>query len=203
METRILARHHTLISIIGFLLIVATTSIGCKIFSNVNRVIEPDPVLLTRDDLHRMGLMESDRIGMGLTQGASIDGPIKESSFIVAFEQRRYQRNVQYWLFASSSAAKKAAAGMWIWFFAAVPNFHPEFNPEDVIGDATWRRIHRNRKEWENGPTDIWFVKYNLLVSVRTKGHPSNRLQFARDTARNIEAKINAVVEKNENTDSL
>ena len=187
METRILARHHTLISIIGFLLIMATTSIGCKIFSNVNRVIGPDPVLLTRDDLHRMGLMESDRIG-SLTRRGSI----------IAFERRWRSEGLtlQYWLFDSASTAKKAAAGAWIWRFAAVPNFHPELTPEDVIGDATWRRIPRSRKEWENGPTDIWFVKYNLLVSVRTKGHPSNRLQFARDTARKIVAKIDAVLEK-------
>lgn len=196
MKTRILTRHHTSISIIGLLLIGTTTSIGCTIFSNVNRVIEPDPVLLTRDDLHRLGLMERDRIGMGLTQGRSIDGLIKESSFIVAFKQRDYQRNVQYWLFDSSSTAKEAAAGAWIWFFAAVPNFHPELNPEDVIGDATWRRIPKSWKDWKKGPTDIYFVKNNLLVSVRTNGHPPERLERARDAARKIAAKIEAVLEK-------
>ena len=186
MKTRILARHRTSISIIGFLLIVATTSIGCKIFPNVNRVIEPDPVLLTQGDLRRMGLMESDRIG----------APIKDSSFIVAFEQRGYQRNVQYWLFDSASTAKKAAAGARIWFFAAVPNFHPELNPEDVIGDATWHRIPRSWKDWKKGPTDIYFVKNNLLVSVRTNGHPPERLQRARDAARKITAKIDEVLKK-------
>lgn len=196
MKTRILTRHHTSISTIGLLLIVTTTSIGCAIFSNVNRVIKPDPVLLTQDDLHRLGFMESDRVGMGLTQGRSINGPTQKSFFVVAFERRGYQRNVQYWLFDSSSIAKKAAAEAWIWFFAAVPNFHPELNPKDVIGDATWRRIPRSWKDWKKGPTDIYFVKNNLLVSVRTNGHPPERLQRARDAARKIAAKIDAVLEK-------
>ena len=140
--------------------------------------------------------MESERIGMGLTQGLSIDGPIKKSFFIVAFEQRGYQRNVQYWLFDSSSIAKNAAAGAWIWLSAAVPNFHPELNPENVIGDATWRRIPKSWKDWKKGPTDIYFVKNNLLVSVRTNGHPPERLQRARDATRKIAAKIEAVLEK-------
>ena len=189
MRTQILLRRHTLVSIIGLLLLLTTTLLGCVVPFNVNRALDIDPILLTLDDLRTMGVRTNTRIG----------GPIdhlKELHVIGTYEQRGAQLTVQYWLFASSSAAKKAAGGQAIWFFAAPANFHPELNPEDVIGDATWRRIHRSRKGWENGPTDIWFVKYNLLVSVRTKGAPSNRLQFARDAARKIEAQINGVVEK-------
>ena len=189
MKTQILSRRHALVSIIGLLLLLTTTLLGCVVLSNVNRALDIDPVLLTLDDLRTMGVRTSKRIGVPIEQ-------LKELHVIGAYEQRGTQLTVQYWLFASSSAAKKAAEGKRIWLFAAPANFHPELNPEDAIGDATWHRIHRSRKEWERGPTDIWFVKYNLLVSVRTKGHPSNRLQFARYTARNIEAKINAVVEK-------
>ena len=189
MKTQILSRRHALVSIIGLLLLLTTTLLGCVVLSNVNRALDIDPVLLTLDDLRMMGVRTSKLIGVPIEQ-------LKELHVIGAYEQRGTQLTVQYWLFASSSTAKKAAEGKRIWFFAAPANFHPELNPEDAIGDATWHRIHRNRKEWERGPTDIWFVKYNLLVSVRTKGHPSDRLQFARYTARNIEAKINAVIEK-------
>ena len=44
--------------------------------------------------------------------------------------------------------------------------------------------------------TDIYFVKHNVLVSVRTEVHPPNQLQVARDIARHIEAKIAAVLNK-------
>ncbi|MDE0423361.1 MAG: hypothetical protein OXN25_00685 [Candidatus Poribacteria bacterium] len=186
MKTQILLRKHTPVSIISFFLLLTTTLLGCN---TINRALEIDAVLLTLDDLRTMGVRTDKRIGVPIEH-------LKELHIISAYEQRGTQLTVQYWLFASASAAKKAAEGQWIWFFAAPANFHPQLNPEDVIGDATWHRIHRSRKEWENGPTDIWFVKYNLLVSVRTKGHPSNRLQFARDTARKIEAEINAIVEK-------
>ena len=194
MKTQILSMRHAPISLIGFLLLVTTTLIGCGVF--VNRLIGLDPVFLTQDDLHRMGLRKSERIrdhpyGIGGT---------REFHVIAGLEQRGYQLNVQYWLFNSSSTAKKAAEAEWIWTFAAMPNFHPELNPEDVIGDATWRRIHRRWKEWEKGPTDIYFVKYNLLVRIRTNGHPSNRLQFARDAARKIEAQIEALLFKDGRT---
>ena len=38
------------------------------------------------------------------------------------------------------------------------------------------------------------FVKYNLLVSIRTIGH--GHLQYARDIARHIDTKIEAVLKK-------
>ena len=172
---------------IGFFLLMTITFLGCGVFYNVNRVVTRDPVLLTLDDLRMMGLRKSERISRPLNDLFSISG----------FEQRGDQLTVQYWLFDSSHAAKKAAASEWIWLFAAMPNFHPELNPEDVIGDATWRRIPESWKEWKKGPTDIYFVKYNLLVSVRARGHPSNRLQFARDAARKIEAEIETALLKN------
>ena len=159
----------------------------------VNRVTGLDPILLTQDDLQRMGLRKSERIRYYY----GIGGPIKEFHVIAGFEQRGYQLKVQYWLFDSWSTAKKAAAVEWIWTYAAMPNFHPELNPKDVIGNATWRRIHKSWREWEKGPTDLYFVKYNLLVSVRAEMHPSNRLQFARDAARKIEAEIETVLLKN------
>lgn len=189
MKTQILSRKHIWVSVIGLLLLLTATFHGCVVPFHINRMLGIDPVLLTLGDLRMMGVRKSDRIGVPIEE-------LGKLTAIGAFEQRGFQLTVQYWLFASSSAAKKAAEGEWIWFFAAPANFHPQLNPEDIIGDATWHRIHRSRKEWANGPTDIWFVKYNLLVSVRARGEAANRLQFARDAARKIEAKINEVVEK-------
>ena len=192
MKTQIFSMKNVPASIIGFLLIATITPIGCKVF--VNRVIESDTVLLTLDDLHKMGLRNGGRIGRHVNDLS----PIKQLYVIAGFEQgwSGGDLNIQYWLFDSSSTAKKAAEAAWTWTFAAVPNFHPELNPDDVIGDATWRNIYRSRKAWEKGPTDIYFVKYNLLVSVRTNGPPSNRLQNARDIARHIETQIAAVLKK-------
>ncbi|MCE2412988.1 WD40 repeat domain-containing protein [Candidatus Poribacteria bacterium] len=191
MKAQIFSIRNAPVGFIGFLLLI--TTIGCRVF--VNRVIGLDPVLLAQEDLHRMGLRKSERI----RDPYGISEP-KEFHLIVGFEQRGYQLNVQYWLFNSSSTAKKAAEVEWIWTFAAMPNFHPELNPEDVIGTGTWRRIHTGWKEWEKGPTDIYFVKSNLLVRIRTNGHPSDRLQFARDAARKIEAQIEAVLRKDGRT---
>ena len=189
MKTQILSIRNALINIIGFLLLVTTTQIGCGVF--INRVIGSDAVLLTQDDLYRMGLRKSDRIGRRLDDHGI--GAIKKLSVIGGFEQRRGGGTVQYWLFDASSAAKKAGAeGFHNHPSAEMPNFHPEFDPDDVIGDATWRDIPRNRSEGENGLTGLWFVKCNLLISVRTDEH----LQNARDAARSIEAQIEAVLLK-------
>ena len=190
MKTQILLKHNAPVSIIGVLLLATMALIGCKVISNSNRLIGLDPVRLTLDDLYAMGLRKSKRIGRDLA-GAS------QLSVIGGFRQGEIgDMNIQYWLFDSAATARKAANAQWTWTFAAMPNFHPEPNPEDVIGDATWRNIPRNRKRWEEGPTDIYFVKHNLLVSIRTNGHASHRLQEARDIARNIEAKIEAVLQK-------
>ena len=192
MKTQSFSRWDASVSIISFLLLVATTQIGCGGF--VNRVIESDAVLLTLDDLHKIGLRNGGRIGRHLNDLSRT----RQLSVIAGFEQgwSGGDLNIQYWLFDSASTAKKAAEIAWPWTFAAVLNFHPELNPDDVIGDATWRNIHESRKEWENGPTDIYFVKHNLFVSVRTNGPPANRLQDARDVARHIETQIAAVLKQ-------
>lgn len=188
MKTQIFSRRNAPISLIGFLVLV-TTLIGCRIF--VNRGIELDPVFLTQDDLYMIGLTKSNRIRR------HSEHEIKGWSVIAGFQQGgNRELTIEYWLFGSSATAKKAAETHWTWTFAAPANFHPEFNPEDIIGDATWRRIHRSRENWERGPTDIYFVKYNLFVWVRTYGHSSHRLQDARDIARHIETKIAAVLKK-------
>ena len=199
MKIQILSRRNASISIIGFLLLMTTTLLGCGVF--FNRVLGLDPVILTQDDLHMLGLTESNRIhirpdellSMRQITSSHRSGFSKKSPLIVGFEQREVGGTVQYWLFDSSSTAKKAGAeGFHIHPSAEMPNFHPEFDSDDVIGDATWRGIPRNRSEWENGLTGLWFVKYNLLISVRTDEH----LQDVRDVARKIEAKIQAVLEK-------
>jgi len=192
MKIQSVSRRDVPVSIIGFLLLGTITLLGCRVF--VNRVIESDTVLLTLDDLHEMGLRNGRRIGRHVNDLS----PIKQLYVIAGFEQGGSggDLNIQYWLFDSASTAKKAAEAAWTWRFAAVPNFHPEWNPEDIIGDATWRNIHRSWKECERGPTDIYFLKHNLFVSIRTNGPPSNRLQDARDIARHIETQIAAVLRK-------
>ena len=181
--------------LISFLLLMTTTSLGCGIF--VNRVIGSDTVRLTQGDLYAIGLTKSNRISGYPAYPFTILDNIKRASVIAGFQQGGSgDLTIQYWLFDSSSTAKKAAEAGWTWHFSGVPNFQPELNPDDVIGDATWRNIHRSREKSERGPTDIYFVKHNLLVSVRTNGPPSNRLQDARDIARHIETKLEAVLKK-------
>lgn len=183
---------------IGFLLLLTTTQIGCGGF--VNRIIGSDPVLLTQNDLYMIGLTKSNRIhirpdDLPVMQGtlSNRSGFSKKSLVIVGFEQREVRGTVQYWLFDSASTAKKMAADGARWTCAAMPISQLEINPENVIGDATWRGIFTtNRSKWGNSLTTLWFVKYNLLVSVR----PDEHLQYAQDVARKIEAKINAVLEK-------
>ena len=188
MKTQILSRRNTPISVIGFLLLVATTLLGCGVLFNVNRVRRLDPVVLTEDDLPMMRLTGSDHLR---------EFP-KESSFIVGFQQRWNYGHliVRYYLFDSSSSAKKARTNPWGRIYALVPNFHPEPNPEDVIGDATWHNTHRRQGEREKGFTDIYFVKNNVGVLVSTRGTLEYGLQFARDISRKIEAKIVAVLKK-------
>ena len=77
---------------------------------------------------------------------------------------------------------------------AGVPDYQPESNPQDVIGDATWRMIPK--RWWEKDATDLWFVKNNVMVYVSANGQSPDQLQFARDVARKIEAKITAVLKK-------
>ncbi len=152
-----------------------------------------DAIILTYDDLLTMRLTEINNIGRSRMESYRIGGP---PNVIIGFKQQwdRYRLTVRYWLYDSGSTAKKGGAEGHPWTFAAYANFHPELNPEHVIGDATWRVIPRRRRE--NDMTDLWFVKNNVLVHVRASIHPPNELQVARDIARKIETKINAVLEK-------
>lgn len=185
MKTLILSKRNAPISLIGFLLLMTITLLGCGVLFNVNRVLKLDPVLLAQNDLHAIGLTKRNRIGIRPDYPTIIAGYQQGGSGGLT---------IQYWLFNSASSARKAAETGLPWFFAAVPNFQPERNPENIIGDATWRNIHRSPREWENDKTDIYFVKHNLLVSVRTIRH--GHLQYARDLARHIEAKLEAVLKK-------
>ncbi|RKU22334.1 hypothetical protein C6503_03995 [Candidatus Poribacteria bacterium] len=176
---------------IGFLLLVTTPLIGCGIF--VNRGTR-----LTLNDLHMMGVTNSNRVDRYLNYPSAVRGTkrnfLSGLPVIAIFQYggNGNQLTIQYWLLDSSATAQKAAEAAWPWLFAAPANFQLEMNPEDIVGDATWRNIHRR----EEGPTDIYFVKHNLLVSIRTVGQPSKDLQDARDIARHIEAKIEAVLKK-------
>ena len=102
MKTQILLRKHTPVSIISFLLLLTTTLLGCN---TINRALEIDAVLLTLDDLRTMGVRTDKRIGVPIEH-------LKELHVISAYEQRGTQLTVQYWLFASASAAKKSGGGV-------------------------------------------------------------------------------------------
>lgn len=157
--------------LIGFLLIGATTTIGCAILSNTYPVMSLHSILLTQDDLPTMQLTNE-----------RSSNPTKGSSHIVEFKQLWSEELViLYFLFTSTSAAQKAAPPL----FPDVEGYRPEPNPEEVIGDATWR---------VGKPPGIYFVKHNVLVYVLVERPPAHRLPFARDVARKIEAKIEAVL---------
>ena len=164
------------------------TLLGCGVLFNVNRVMRLDPVLLTQEDLPLMDLTKSDHFRGN-----------PESSFIVRFEQQWNGRRlvVRYWLFDASSTAKIEADRL-TGTLGATLFFEPELNPEDIIGDATWYHV-----DWESGEKrrPILFVKNNVVVLVHPGvgpgyRHSPHRLQFAREVARKIEAKIAAVLEK-------
>ena len=112
---------------------------------------------------------------------------------IVAFEQQwdGRQLNVRYYLFDTASAAQKVAANGGTWRFARPPNCYLERNPKEVIGDVTWH--YRPRRQGDHD-THIVFVQNNVLVHITASGDPSSRLQFARDVARKIEAKVASVL---------
>ena len=169
MKKHTLSRRNALLSIIGFLLFMSTTTIGCAILSNTYPIMSLHPVLLTQDDLPTRQLT-SERSSR----------PTKGLSHIVEFRQLWSEELViLYYLFNSASAAQKAAPPL----FPDVEGYRPEPNPKEVIGDGTWRV----RK-----PPGIYFVKHNVLVYVLVEGPPAHRLPFARDVARKIETKITA-----------
>lgn len=192
MKIRNLSRHNAAINSIG-LLILLTTTMGCGVLFPVNRVVKLHPVILTSENLPTMRLTSSDR-----NSRPTIRGPALESAVIVEFEQQwnGNQLIIEYWLFDAAYTAKKAAEAYRFRIVASTPNYHLERNPGYVIGDATW---HVSPKRWsENWTTELYFVKNNVLVYITAKGHPSNQLRLVRDVARKIEAKINAVLPKNQ-----
>ena len=176
MKIQILSRWNVPINIIGFLLLVPTT-IGCAILSNTYPIMSLHPVLLTQDDLQTMRLTKS--------ENKHLRGSSKELSLIIKSEQQwsEGQLTVYYYLFHSTAAAKKADSPL----FPAGARPRPEPNPKEVIGDATWRGAG-------TPVTYIYFVKHNVRVDIMVGGRSANQLQCARDVARKIEAKIDAVL---------
>ncbi len=186
MKTQTLLRHNVPTNIIGFLLFVITILIGCGVFFNVNRVVKLEPVVLKEYDLPMMRIRSNYR-GSVPSRG----GPPSGSSIIATFDQW-WSRGlvVRYWLFDSWYTARKEA--IWIGTrIGAGVHLQSESNPEDVIGDATW--YHVDQKSGEKGGL-LLFAKNNVLVMVSPDN--SANLQFAREVARKIEAKIEAVLEK-------
>ncbi len=183
MKIQIFLRGNAPVSIVGFLLLVTTTSIGCGILFNVNRVMRLDPVVLTQDDLPMMRLTSSARF-----RGNS------ELSVITEFEQRwnESQLVIRYWLFDSAYTAKKGVDAL-RGSIGATLYFEPVRSPDAVIGDATWCHINWKTVKMSS---PVLFVKNNVGVLVMTSRPSSNQLQFARGIARKIEARITAVLEK-------
>ena len=175
---------------------------GC----NGNRGVKLDPVILTQDNLRNLDPIILTQDDLPIMQVTSIH-PISGTpglSVIAGFRQWwSGDLNVKYWLFDAASTAKQAAETGAHHISAAPMNWQPERNPEDIIGNATWRHIHWEHNEWEYRSTHIVFVKNNVLVNIMA-GKPSimtdeisaNQLQLVRDVARKIEAKIEAVLNK-------
>ena len=187
MKTQVLSRENASLSLIGFLLLVIITSLGCGVLFKVNRVMRLDPILLTQEDLPRR-----------LPRGNLTSKGNPELPFIVGFEQRwSGALIVRYWLFDAAYTAKEGM-DMLSGTIGATLNFELESNPEDIIGDATLYHV-----DWESDEkrSPILFVKNNVVVLVHPGvgpgyRHSPHRLQFARDAARKIEAKIAVVLEK-------
>ena len=182
MKTQVLSKENASLSLIGFLLLVIITSLGCgilSILSNANPVMRLNPVLLTQDDLPTMRL----------TKNEPISRPTEKSSLIAKSEQSWISNEgrlaVYYSLFRSTSDAKRAAFPL----FPARAVFRPEPNPKEVVGDATWR-VRTSLV------TYIYFVKSNVQVHIWMGGCSPNQLQSVRDVARKIEAKIAVVLEE-------
>ena len=98
MKPQIFSRRNALVNLIGFLLLMTTTLLGCPVNKGEDiLVMGLDPVILTQEDLPMMRLTESSHFRRH-----------PESSFIVRFEQRWYGRRliIRYWLFDASSTAK-------------------------------------------------------------------------------------------------
>lgn len=175
-----------------FIFLLAMVSLGCNMrnkgaISNKGEHIlfgKLDPILLTPADLPTMQLQES-------YQHLGGDHP----NIVLTLDQWWGKPlSVEYFFFDSASTARQAAGNFNFRIVAGIPKYRRELNPNDVIGDTTWRIIPNllRDKNW----TRIWFVKNNVLVDIRADGPPSQQLQFVRDVARKIEAKMEAVLQK-------
>ena len=174
---------------IAFILLLSLPPLGCGILYTGEHMLvkKLDTILLTANDLPTM---EVDP-----TMNHRRRGVVKQPPVADGFEQSwngtRPEEHiyVRYWLFQTVTDAQKAA-DEWQGYIAAIP-YLPEPNPEDVIGDATWRP--------ENGAS-IWFVKNNVIVYITARRPQVNQLPLTRAVARKIEAKIEAVLPKSEKT---
>ena len=180
---------------ITFILLLSLPPLGCGIlYTGENMLVgKLSAILLTTDDVPTMKL---DPVVTGHRRGV-----VKYPPVLAGFEQSWNGTRpeeliyVNYWLFQSVRDAQKAA-DVWRSFIAAAAieidgktesAYQPEPNPEDVIGDATWR---------PENDTSIWFVKNNVLVYVMANDLLGDQL-WNRAVARKIEAKINAALPKN------
>ncbi|MDE0682547.1 MAG: hypothetical protein OXI63_06490 [Candidatus Poribacteria bacterium] len=73
MKTQIFSKRNAPISIIGFLLLMATTSLGCAILSNAYPVTSLHPILLTQDDLRMMQVTSIRHLNMPLKEPSVIE----------------------------------------------------------------------------------------------------------------------------------
>lgn len=189
-------------------LIVTTFSLGCNIIKKEeNRLVKKlDPVVLTQDVVKILDLVvltQDDLPTMQVTsshtsRGSEVARFTPEISVLTGLDQWwSGDLRIRYWLFDASHTAKNVAATGAHHISAAPMNWQPELNPEDVIGDGTWRRIPWRQREYIS--THFVFVKNNVLVHIMT-GEPSpnqlHQLQFVRDLARKIVTKIEAVLPK-------
>ncbi len=181
---------------ITFILLLSLPPLGCGIlYTGENMLVgKLSAILLTTDDVPTMKL---DPVVTGHRRGV-----VKYPPVLAGFEQSWNGTRpeeliyVNYWLFQSVRDAQKAA-DVWRSFIAAAAievngriesAYQPELNPEDVIGDATWRVA---------GAPEIWFVKNNVLVYIIGRRSQVDQRQLTRAVARKIEAKINAALPKN------
>ena len=105
------------------------------------------------------------------------------------------QLSVRYYLFDSLSTAQKVAAHGGTWRFAVLPNIHPELNPEDVIGDATWHYIRDEQDE----ETTMIFVKNSVLVHITASGPRHIDYSSSVTLPERLQPKLRQYCPKNEN----
>ena len=194
------------INLIGLLLLVPTTQIGCGVFFNVNRVSTFDSILLTDADIPMRLVAEKRCYVAGLPEepfvffaGSPRPKVFYERGYVIVGYAQEWSEDlsVRYWLCDSKGTARKAAVKGWTRPHDSLLSFQSVRHPEEVIGDATWHLIAASQRR-EEGKTLISFVKNNVLVYVSSDGPSTTQLQVARDVARKIETKIEGVLTKNQ-----